>query len=220
MLTRTAWQSHPGLRHGFLEAEDCAAAPDWPAVVQAPIALPRQVHGAAVVAADRCAGRPEGDAVVTQPSLPLAGILTADCVPVLLVHRHGGAAAAVHAGWRGAAAGVLEATIDHLRATHQIPLAELSAAIGPAIGPCCYRVGPEVRTAFEARTDTTTAPAWEQKPDGLYLDLRLAVRHLLERAGVNDVDFVGGCTRCDPRLHSYRRDGARAGRQLSFIGWE
>ena len=219
MLTRAAWAAIAGLRHGFLEAADCTAAPDWPAVVGAPLALPHQVHGIAVVTADRGEHRSDADAVVTEPGQVLAGILTADCVPVLLVDRRARAAAAVHAGWRGAAGGVVEATIAHLRQHHQIGAPDLEAAIGPAIGPCCYRVGPEVRAAFESCSGTSTAPAWDHRSDGVFLDLRLAVRRLLEVAGVADIDLIGGCTRCDHRFHSYRRDGSRAGRQLSFIGW-
>ena len=220
MLTDAAWSTVAGLRHGFLDAADCPNAPDWALVVGAPVALPRQVHGTVVVEALTIGvDRPEADAVTTRPDQPLAGILTADCVPVLLLDRRQRAAAAVHAGWRGAATGVLEAAVTFLRARHQVCATDLEALVGPAIGPCCYRVGSEVRTAFEERTGACTAVAWDPRPDGLFVDLRVAARALLQNVGVAHVTLGGGCTRCDPRFHSFRRDGERAGRQLSFIGW-
>ena len=172
-----------------------------------------------MVAAGTTGPPPTADAVVTQPGHQLAGILTADCVPVLLLDRKERAAAAVHAGWRGAAAGVVEAAIAALGQNHGVAAPDLDAVIGPAIGPCCYQVGGDVRAMFEQRTGQVTAPAWDERATGLFLDLRTAVRCLLVSAQVREVTLVGGCTRCDGRFHSYRRDGKNAGRQLSFIGW-
>jgi copper oxidase (laccase) domain-containing protein len=114
---------------------------------------------------------------------------------------------------------VLEAALARLRHDFGADASEVEAVLGPAIGPCCYRVGPEVEAAFVARTGDTTAPAWRREEERHFLDLRLAVRLLLEAAGVRSVQAVGPCTACTPSLASYRRDGAGAGRQLSFIGW-
>src|SRR2546427_481500 len=127
---------------------------------------------------------------------------------------------AVHAGWRGTAAAVLPAAMEHLRAALGARPADLEAVIGPAIAGCCYEVGAEVADAFRARTGDATAPAWTRRESPRHLDLRIAARCLLEAAGVGSVAVLGPCTVCGPGYHSYRRDGARTGRQLSFAGWE
>lgn len=226
MLTYAPWRDVPGLRHGFLEAADCGAGPDWNAVVAAigvkrPICMPRLVHGTGVVDAPVVppAERPVGDTGITVPGHALVGVTTADCVPVLLLDRGGRAAAAVHAGWRGAAAGVIETAVAHLDRTHGIAPFDLDAAIGPAIGSCCYEVGAEVHDAFVAHSGSLTSAAWDLRGPKPRLDLRRAVQLILQRDGIGDSTLVGGCTRCTPALHSFRRDGASAGRQLSFIGW-
>jgi hypothetical protein len=230
MLTDPRWRD-ADFRHGFLEADDCAACPDWDAVVRAAggpaaVAVPHQVHGIAVVdagsmrAAREATGTaPDADAVVVgEPGLA-AGILTADCVPVLLVDRARRVGAAVHAGWRGAAAGVLEAAVERLVRDNGTTPAAIEAAIGPAVGPCCYVVGEEVRERFVARTGDLTSAAWTRRDERLVMDLRAVARLLLAGAGVEATTVVGGCTACSPRLHSFRRDREHAGRQLSFIGW-
>jgi YfiH family protein len=195
VLTHIAWTAVPGLRHGFLDRSE----PDAPADL--PIALPRQVHGTRIALATRGA-RPEADGLVTTAAGLGVGVVTADCVPVLLVDRRARAAAAVHAGWRGAAGGVHEA-----------------AVAGPAIGGCCYEIGADVIAAFEGRTGSTTAPALSRVNGRHHLDLRTAVRLLLTAAGVRAVAILGPCTACGGNYHSYRRDGAGTGRQLSFVGW-
>lgn len=225
MLTTPAWAAHGGLRHGFLDRGESApgAGGDWTdALRSVGVALPidtvRQVHGVAVVTAN--GGPPvEADGVVTASRGVAVGVITADCVPALLLAPGSGVVAAVHAGWRGAAAGVLEAALDHLRRDFAVAPADVEASLGPAIGPCCYQVGPEVRATFAARIGDLTAPAWRRSGDRLRLDLRQAVRLLLGAAGVRTVFTVGPCTACTPSLASYRRDGTGAGRQLSFIGW-
>src|SRR6185436_15261892 len=146
MLIDARWRHVPGLRHGFLDAAECAGD-DWGKVLAAlglrvPIVVPRQVHGTTVLEAAPDA-RPTADGLVTARAGMLVGIVTADCVPVLLVDRERRAAAAVHAGWRGAAAGILEAAVNDLHARFAVEPADLEAAIGPAIGGCCYEVGPE-----------------------------------------------------------------------------
>lgn len=226
MLTYEPWRGVTGLRHGFLEATDCAAAPDWQAVmrgvgVDGGVFMPKLVHGVGIVEAPVEAGaeRPLADAAATSPGRALVGVTTADCVPVLLLDRRARAAAAVHAGWRGAAGGVLEAAVAHLNREHAVDATDLDAVIGPAIGPCCYEVGSEVRDAFVAHSGRLTAAAWDDRGPKPHLDLRRAVELTLRASGVGSTALVGGCTRCDPRLHSFRRDGAAAGRQLSFIGW-
>ena len=223
MITLRAWRALPGLRHGFLDhAESAAGAGDWSRALRAageklPIATVRQVHGVAVATADEPGV--EADAVVTARRGIAVGVVTADCVPALLLAPRAGAVAAVHAGWRGAAAGVVEAALARLRDDFGVRPAEVEALLGPAIGPCCYRVGPEVEAAFVARSGDTTGAAWRRHGDQLFLDMRRAVGLLLEAAGAGSVAAVGPCTACTASLASYRRDGAGAGRQLSFIGW-
>jgi YfiH family protein len=184
-----------------------------------PVATPRQVHGTRVVIASAVGAPGEADAILSDARGLLVGVVTADCVPVLLVARRRRVVAAVHAGWRGAAAGVLEAAVGQLDATYGVGPAEIEAVIGPAVGGCCYEVGPEVAETFRRRTDRATDAAWSPRSDRWLLDLRLAARLLLTAAGVPVTSVLGPCTVCDPGYHSYRRDGRGAGRQLSFVGW-
>ncbi|MCW5889359.1 MAG: peptidoglycan editing factor PgeF [bacterium] len=222
MLRHPGW-TWPGLHHGFL-GRAAAGADGWDAAAAAagmplPVVTARQVHGTAVVEAARWDERPPADAVVTGARGLLVGVVTADCTPVLLVDPQRRLAAAVHAGWRGAAAGVVEAAIEALRARFAVEPGDLHACLGPTIGGCCYQVGAEVREAFVARTGERTAAAWQPDGDRHRLDLRAAVTSLLHAAGVGDVVSVGPCTACDAGWYSYRRDGAGAGRQVGVIGW-
>jgi YfiH family protein len=142
-------------------------------------------------------GRP-GDALWTdEPGLPLLA-LTADCLPIAIAAANGRPALAiVHAGWRGLAAGVVDAAVAALGG------GPTAAAVGPAIGPCCYEVGPEVSARFDA--DLTR--------DGI-LDLWSAAERALRRAGVARVERVDLCTRCnEERFFSHRRQGRRRGVQ-------
>jgi len=221
VLTHPAWDS-PGLRHGFLDGRESAGA-TWDRVLAGigaplPILVPRQVHGTDVVEA-LPGDAPRADGLVAARRGLLVGIVTADCVPVLLVDRRRRVAAAVHAGWRGAATGVLESAVECLGRTAGTPAADVEAAVGPAVGGCCYEVGPEVLEAFRARSGDVTVPAWSERGGRRHVDLRVAASLLLAAAGVPSVEVLGPCTACDRRYHSYRRDGAGTGRQLSFVGW-
>ena len=227
MLSSPDWDAVPSLRHGFLERDDGVAAGDgrWNRALRAagvglPAVTVRQVHGTRVIVAEPDGEPPEADGIATSESGYALGVVTADCVPVLLLARSAGVVAAVHAGWRGAAAGVLESALARLHSAFGVEPRQVEALLGPSIGPCCYRVGHDVQTAFTTRTGTTTAAAWAPAGDRLVLDLRTAARLLLENAGVSSVVSVGPCTQCTPAFASYRRDGANAGRQLSFIGRE
>jgi len=224
MLTHGPWNAIPGLRHGFLDARDCSGSGGWEGVLAHvgspfPITVPRQVHGTRVLSVPAADERPEADGLVIDAPGRLAGIVTADCVPVLLVDRRRRVAAAVHAGWRGMAAGVLEVSLALLAAPHGSAPRDLEVAIGPAAGGCCYEVGPEVAEAFRARTADLTAAAWHAGARRQHVDLRQAAALLLRATGVADVTILGPCTVCGPGYHSFRRDGAGTGRQLSFVGW-
>ncbi len=177
-----------------------------------------QVHGARVLPAAASGHAGEADAqYCTQPGLACA-ILTADCLPVLLCNRAGDRVAAAHAGWRGLAAGVLEATV----ATLDTAPADLLAWLGPAIGPGAFEVGAEVRQAFvDAAGPTASSVAACFAPGaraGHYLaDLYALARLRLAAAGVSAVYGGGLCTYTDAqRFFSYRRDG-RTGRMATLI---
>ena len=166
---------------------------------------PRQVHGTTVVEAAALAAAPvEADAVFTARTDLVCAVRTADCLPVLLCARDASVVAAAHAGWRGLAAGVLEATIAAL----PIPPAQLLAWLGPAIGPAVYEVGEEVREAF-LRVDPAACAGFARSPRGRWLaNLYTLARQRLLRAGVSDLYGGGLCTHSDPqRFYSYRRDG-------------
>ena len=182
---------------------------------------PRQVHGRAVAEATAHGPRPlEADAIVSgDPSLPVA-VVTADCVPVLVAARSGRWVAAVHAGWRGLAAGVVEAGIDALR--ERAAGEALRAALGPYIRPCCYEVDEPVLAGLAARFgDALEAALHPARAGHARVDLGVLVRLDLERAGIAPQATGGAaaaCTRCDAqRFHSYRRDGPRAGRLVHFV---
>ncbi len=207
------WQpagAGPALEAGF---GSIAIAPPQP-----PLLL-RQVHGARVLGLDEAAGgKAEGDGLVVDRAGHLVAVATADCVPVLLLAcgRDAHWAAAVHAGWRGMLAGVLEAAVAAaVRAG--IDADSLVAALGPSIGPCCYEVGDEVGSGFD-RAGLGMALG----PDRRRLDLAAAGRELLLRAGLaaGHVETLAPCTRCYPdRYFSYRGGAGPGQRQLSWIGW-
>lgn len=177
-----------------------------------PVAWARQVHSARVLEA-RPGACGEGDALYTaEPGVALA-VVTADCVPVLLAGP--GGVAAVHAGWRGIAAGVVPATLERSLGPGDPP-ESWRAWIGPAIGACCYEVGEEVAGRIaEASHPGVVVPGPGERP---HLDLAAAVRDQLEAAGLREVVTVSACTRCDEeRLWSYRRQGKGAGRNVAMI---
>jgi hypothetical protein len=148
------------------------------------------------------------DAQVTDSADVTPLVLVADCVPVALAAP--GAVAMVHCGWRGVAAGIVERAVAAVRRLANAD--EVHAAIGPAIGPCCYEVGPEVSDVF-ARHGHTDAL------DGRTLDLPHVVRCELEALGVKDVALAGMCVSCHPDLFfSHRRDGGLTGRQAG-LAW-
>lgn len=180
----------------------------------------RQVHGRAVasVAAEptrplrgaACVGRCDG-LVTADPNLALM-VWTADCVPVLIAG--GGVVAAVHAGWRGIAAGVVDGAVARLWNEYGVGAGELCVALGPAVGSCHYQVGGEVIDALDRGGGDDRSWAHGDRVDlRALLTTRLAVLGVPTEA----VESVGGCTACDRSLSSYRRDGERAGRQWSLI---
>jgi polyphenol oxidase len=165
------------------------------------LAQVRQVHGATVLDAPAgCSGvQGEGDGLVAEDPGVVLGILTADCVPVLLEGERG--VAALHAGWRGLVAGVLERGVEKVGPVR-------AAWVGPSIHACCYEVGEDVTGAF----GRAGLPVVDER----HVDPADAARAALQRCGVGNLAVAVECTSCDRDYFSYRRDGI-TGRQGSFI---
>jgi YfiH family protein len=173
-----------------------------------------QVHSTTVVsAATTVSGQTEADGVVADQPGKVCAILTADCLPVLLCDRSGTRVGAAHAGWRGLAAGILEATISALG----VPENELLAWLGPAISAPHFEVGEEVREIF-MKQDRRAANAFSRVREGRWrADLYRLARERLAALGIRDVYGGGLCTYRDGRrFYSFRRDGI-TGRMATVI---
>ncbi len=182
-----------------------------------------QVHG---VATQRIHGNEDrevvlyqhGDAISSACVTVAVGVRIADCAPVLVADRKSGAAVAIHAGWRGAVAGVVKAGVQELREVSQSD-GDLVAAIGPHISLEAFEVGEEVALQLEAASPVAGVVA--RQPDRRpHVDLRRILHAQLNELGLEDssIDEVGGCTFGDEEnLFSYRRDGRESGRHLAAI---
>jgi YfiH family protein len=185
------------------------------------LALAQQVHGASLRWVKRDGARGPSQVVgehdgllAEEPGVVLA-VRTADCVPVLLADAGGAVVAAVHAGWRGAAAGIVPAAV---RAMRKKGASEIVAAIGPCIGGARYEVGQEVVAALAATGVPEGVMVVGRSERGRPLvDVGRAVEHQLDALGVTAIDRHGACTFDDVRWWSHRRDGAAAGRQAALI---
>lgn len=189
LLSRLDWLEHGfGTRTGPLSQQSMATL--------------TQIHSAVVLTADAPGLAGEGDALVTDRAGLAVSVRTADCYPVLLVDVDTRVVAAVHAGWRGTAAGVVVAALKRMNSAPD----RVWAAIGPGIGACCYEVGEEVAQRFGQHAGQ--------------LDLAAANYRQLREAGVPDqnIEALPHCTFCQAeQFHSYRRDKDQAGRMISFI---
>jgi YfiH family protein len=178
-----------------------------------------QVHGAGVVVVDHAnasalrATPPTADAAVTRETSIVLCVRTADCLPVLLADRAGHVVGIAHAGWRGLAAGVLEATL----AAMAVPAAQVKAWIGPGIGPRAFEVGRDVLAAFGAEAGPAADHFVRRNDEKWMADLPALARLRLARAGVGDVVVYGACTYSDAdRFFSFRRE-RDTGRMGAFI---
>jgi polyphenol oxidase len=225
-LRAEGWDRFPGLLHGFsgrirdrteIHAQ-CKAA-------HLNLYTLKQVHGDDILVIDDDTNeeeKPQADGMITSEPGLLLGIATADCVPVLLVAPQRRLVAALHAGWRGTLKGISRRAIEKFAQTWGVAPGHLWVALGPAIDVCCYEVGREVGEALQERWGTQHSPVWHPRGDKGFLDLRAINRGQCEQAGVprEQIQLVGPCTFCDASgFASYRREGPRAGRQLSVIGW-
>ena len=190
----------PWLTHGF----GVRSSENW---IPAYTSL-KQIHSSKVIVADGRRGiLEEGDALITSEAGNWIGVRTADCVPILIADPEKRAVAAIHAGWRGTVASIVTQAVE--RMTHEFGTNpdRLLVAIGPAIGPCCFEVGPEVAQQFHSGART--------------IDLVTANSQQLIDAGVQPdrLDAMRLCTVCnDPgQFHSFRRDKEQSGRMVSAI---
>ena len=176
-----------------------------------------QVHGTVVVAhgGEQPAVPPRADAAVAFEPGRVCAVMTADCLPVVFADRAGTRVGVAHAGWRGLAGGVLEATIEALRC----PASELVAWLGPAIAQGAFEVGHEVRDAFVDKDPACVASFVPNHAGRFQADLYTLARATLARAGVRSVSGGGHCTSAEAEdFFSFRRDGGRTGR-MATLAW-
>jgi YfiH family protein len=184
----------------------------------------KQVHGEHVTevtdANVKEAG--EADAMVTAKANVFLGVLTADCVPILMIAPKQRLAAAVHAGWRGSLAGIAANVVKYFADNYNVASEHLEAALGPAIGSCCYEVGEDVVRPLVARWGRLAEESVSASGAKAHLDLRRLNQAILAAAGLPpDRIFTSGpCTKCTgDEFFSYRRAGQETGRQMSVVGW-
>jgi len=239
-----------GNRGAFIRAMSGAATASKSAAKitsEAALITVRQIHSDVVHVCSRAPAAPsQGDAILCgQPGL-LLGIQTADCVPILLADRHRRVVAVAHAGWRGTLARIAAKTLGRMQLEFGTRPEDVLAALGPAIGPCCYEVGPEVAQAFSGQFAdaaewfegpferlatgeepnplpwlTMMPPGHEPPPERVQLDLRAANHWQLVHAGLDPRNIAVStlCTGCRTDLFfSYRKEGAGTGRMMSVIG--
>jgi purine-nucleoside/S-methyl-5'-thioadenosine phosphorylase / adenosine deaminase len=207
----------------------------------------RQIHSDIVHVVDSPpALPPRGDAVISRTPGLLLAVQTADCVPVLLADKRRGVVAAVHAGWRGTLGRIVSKTVGHMRMAFGSQPRDVVAGLGPAIGRCCYEVGPEVAQGFAAqfpqardwfdgpfdqlatgeepnpfRWLSMIPPGHDPPPPSVQLDLWAANRWQLLDAGVPESQILSSdlCTACHTDLlFSHRKESGRTGRLMAVIG--
>jgi purine-nucleoside/S-methyl-5'-thioadenosine phosphorylase / adenosine deaminase len=212
-----------------------------------PLVTLRQFHSDVIyVAAAPCDEAPKADALITSTAGLLLGVQTADCVPVLLADTRARVVAAIHAGWRGTLTRIVVKTLGQMTMQFGTRPSDVVAALGPAIGGCCYEVGPDVAQAFASQFPaasewfdgpfeqlahgeeplwlpwlTMMPPGHVPPPPRVRLDLRASNRWQLIDAGVPEAQIAVSdlCTACRPDLlFSYRREGAKTGRLMAVIG--
>ena len=244
-LGYTDWDSRAAVAENRAKFTTASGARGWP------LATLRQFHSdlirtASAPAPDDAPEALRGDALLTSASHILLAVQIADCVPILLADTKHRAVAAIHAGWRGTLARIAQKTLGRMRMAFGTRPRDVVAALGPAIGRCCYEVGPEVATAFAgqfpAAAEWFDGPferlAWGEEPNPLpwltmmppghvpppprvQLDLRAANRWQLLNAGVpaSQITVSELCTRCNAELFfSYRREREKTGRLMAVIG--
>jgi purine-nucleoside/S-methyl-5'-thioadenosine phosphorylase / adenosine deaminase len=244
------WESYDGLLHGFVGrrggrsigpyaglnvsmrvGDDVEAVKDnicdlkrAVGIHDGRIIIMKQVHGDGLIeVTDKKAKEAgEADGMVTSERGAYLGVLTADCVPILLVAPKQKVAAAVHAGWRGALAGIGAKMVRLLGEKYGLGASDIEVALGPAIGACCYEIQDDVARPLLTQWGALAESSLEQRNGKRFVDLRRLNRGILEKSGIAApaIFEIGPCTSCAAdEFFSYRRERAETGRQLSFIGW-
>ena len=247
-------EAEPALNLGFTEWDDrgrvAANREKFAAALGAramPLVTLRQFHSDVIYLAAAASGEaPKADALITNTPGLLLGVQTADCVPILLADKRRHVVAAIHAGWRGTLARIAPKTLGRMSMEFGTEPGDVVAALGPAIGRCCYEVGPEVAQTFAAQFPSAAEwfdgpferlaqgeepldlpwlsmmpPGHQPPPPRVQLDLRASNRRQLMDAGVPEkqIDVSDLCTACrTDLLFSYRREGAKTGRLMAAIG--
>jgi hypothetical protein len=180
----------------------------------------RHVHGTNVWRfGEPLAADAEFDGLVCDRVGPVLGAFAADCIPLLFAEPDARVCGAAHAGWRGTVGGIGTNVVARMTELGAV-VTRIRVALGPSIGPCCFEVGPEVVAEFTAAFGDVPGMVVDG-PKKQHIDLRVATRHVLERAGVapDHIDDRPPCTRCEgDRFFSYRRDGREGGVHMGFIG--
>lgn len=164
----------------------------------------------------------EADGMVTEEKELFLGVLTADCVPILLSVPGRKLVAVIHAGWRATLAGLVAKMVRFLQEQHDVRPDTVEVALGPAIDSCCYEIGTDVSIPMVHKWGDLAERCLATRDVKTFLDLRELNRLLLEAAGVPSqrIFRIGPCTACSPGdFFSYRRQGGKTGLQMSFIGW-
>jgi YfiH family protein len=178
----------------------------------------KQVHGSAIADLDASHRGSAADGSVARTANTVCAVMTADCLPLLLADRNSLVVAAAHAGWRGLAAGVVEAAVA---AMHVEP-ASVLAWLGPAIGPSAFEVGSDVYSAF-CESDPGAAECFVAHPHAhtkWHADLYALARRALARAGVSAIYGGARCTLTESAVfHSYRRDGPTSNGRMATMIW-
>jgi len=213
---------------------------DWPLITS------RQIHSDIVHCISKVPRHPiAGDGLITRAPGILLSVLTADCLPIIVVDTRQRAVGVFHAGWRGTLKRIVEKGVGEMRKHFGSRTSDLKAAIGPGIRACCYQVGPEVKEAFEARFDyghslfretkesdevrqkypllfmTARAPGHSELPKKIFLNLAEANRSQLIDAGVSakNIFDLDHCTSCRPDLFfSHRAEKGITGRMMAAVG--
>ena len=216
------------------------------AIAHWPMITLRQIHSDLIHCVSETPPEPiAGDGLITQTPGILLAILTADCLPIILVDANSRAVGAFHAGWRGTTKRIVEKGVGEMQRWFGSRPQDLKAAIGPGIRGCCYQVGPEVRAKFESQFEyasplfretkdrdeihekypllflTSRAPGHSELPTKIFLDLAEANRRQLLNTGVlsKNISDLGLCTSCRQDLFfSHRAEKGKTGRMMAVAG--
>lgn len=220
MLKSKVLSSHKDLIHGFAYEFDGDTRTLSSKIGLKDIRTLKQIHSDKCVLIsneDETTCHKEGDALLTSLEGVGVGVRTADCIPILFCNQKK-VVGAIHAGWRGTLNEISFKTIDFFGNEFNSDPSEIVCTIGPSIGRCCYEVKEDVVNDFKEKFSDSDDYLIRNKNNEFFLDLKLANFIQLKKAGVEKIDDINMCTKCNIHLPSYRREGNNSGRILSFIG--